>query len=689
MTFDLVALKDEQTAARNARPRRSLDLETESFVRVLPIRWRLLLIAALNATVAVILATLIWNGANVLSRAWDDVRKVRESDKLLVLLESEASRLQNLIHRYINQPSQEVLTEILGLHGEVLSTLRNRGAADPVLSGSADELRTVTERFLQGFGEVRAVQTMISHTYENDVIKPAKEMAGLYAIIEGSIGKREALLLPSLGKSREAFTTSLVAANAFYLSLASDAADEARRSIATVEQTIPVMIDLAENNLQRTALTALAQRAAAFRDGLKTLSEQFAMRTNLLKTAIDDNQAAMIAVINKLSAQMTLRELQAQGSFDHTLADIYQNVALVAVIFLTLIVGIGVLIARSIIQPLKEIMAAMHAVVSEKYDDPIHGTHARDEIGEMARAVAVFRENAIAKRKAENELRASKERAEQALEDLREAQQNLIAAEKLAALGGLVAGVAHEVNNPIGISLTVASSFARRCDDFAKEFHSGPLRRSRLEEFLEGGRDAATQLVANLQRAGELVQSFKQVAVDRSHAERRPFDLRESTDQIVASLRPVLKKSQIALTVDVPPGIVMDSYPGSYGQVLTNLFLNSVVHAFPEGRAGSIIVEARQVRDDVDIFVSDDGVGMTEEIQRRALDPFFTTRRNEGGTGLGLHIIFNLVTQQLGGRLTFESRLGWGTRFRITLPRVAPGESPPTQAAPIMDKAHG
>ncbi len=681
MSLDLVALKDEPSATRNARPRRSLDLETESVVRVLPIRWRLFSIAALNAAVAFILAAFIWNGANVLSRAWDDVRTVRESDKLLVLLESEASRLQNLIHRYINQPSQEVLTEILGLHGEVLSTLRNRGAIDPILSGSADELRTVTERFLQGFGEVRALQTTIAHTYENDVLKPAREMAGLYAIIEGAIGARDALLLPSLGKSREAFTASLVAANAFYLSLASDAADEARRNITTVEQTIPVMIDLAENSLQRAALTALAQRAAAFGDGLKTLAEQFAMRTNLLKTAIDDNQAAMISVINKLSAQMTLRELQAQGSFDHTLANIYQNVALVAVIFLTLIVVIGALIARSIILPLKEIMAAMHGVVSEKYDAPIQGTHARDEIGEMARAVAVFRENAIAKRKAEDELRAAKDRAEKALDDLREAQQSLIAAEKLAALGGLVAGVAHEVNNPIGISLTVASSFARRCEEFAKEVDAGPLRRSRLGEFLEGGRDAANQLVANLQRAGELVQSFKQVAVDRSHADRRPFDLRESTDQIVASLRPVLKKSQITLTVDVPAGIVMDSYPGSYGQVLTNLFLNSVVHAFPDGRAGTVIVEARQVRDDVDIFVSDDGVGMSEEIQRRAFDPFFTTRRNEGGTGLGLHIIFNLVTQQLGGRLAFESRLGWGTRFRITLPRVAPGEAPPAQAA--------
>src|SRR5437764_2226884 len=125
----------------------------------------------------------------------------------------------------------------------------------------------------------------------------------------------------------------------------------------------------------------------------------------------------------------------------------------------------------------------------------------------------------------------------------------------------------------------------------------------------------------------------------------------------------------------------MESYPGSYGQVLTNLFLNSVVHAFPDGRAGNIMVEASQSAGDVDILVADDGMGMSEETQRRALDPFFTTRRNEGGTGLGLHIIFNLVTQQLGGRMMLESRLGQGTTFRIIMPKVAKGGTTITDAA--------
>jgi signal transduction histidine kinase len=290
----------------------------------------------------------------------------------------------------------------------------------------------------------------------------------------------------------------------------------------------------------------------------------------------------------------------------------------------------------------------------------------------MARAVEVFRDNAIAKRKAEEDLRAAKDRAEHALAELRETQQDLIEAEKLAALGGLVAGIAHEVNNPVGISLTVASSFARRCESFAAELKQPPLRRSRLDEFVSACHAAAGQLVANLQRAGELIQSFKQVAVDRSHADRRQFDLAEATDQIIASLRPALKTTAILLRVDIPPGIAMDSYPGSYGQVLTNLFLNAVVHAFTDGRAGTLSFSARTVgANDVEITVADDGVGMDEATKAHAFDPFFTTRRNRGGTGLGLHIIHSLITQSLGGRITMDSAPSRGTVFRIVIPRTA------------------
>ena len=278
------------------------------------------------------------------------------------------------------------------------------------------------------------------------------------------------------------------------------------------------------------------------------------------------------------------------------------------------------------------------------------------------------------RRAAEEDMRLAKEGAERALRELAEAQRNLIEAEKLAAIGGLVAGVAHEVNNPVGIGLTVASSLERRVVDFERELAGGQLRRSRLDDFVAGARDAARQLVTNLTRAGELVQSFKQVAVDRTHSERRAFDLADATRQIASSLRPSLRATGIGFDVAVPDGLVLDSYPGAWGQVVTNLFVNALTHAWPEGAAtGHMTLEARRLDGGrIEVVFADDGVGMSDVVSRHAFEPFFTTRRGAGGSGLGLHIVYNIVTHRLGGRIALETAPGRGCRFRMTLPAIAP-----------------
>src|SRR5262249_36539770 len=253
------------------------------------------------------------------------------------------------------------------------------------------------------------------------------------------------------------------------------------------------------------------------------------------------------------------------------------------------------------------------------------------------------------------EIREKRKLAEAALH-ASETQRYLIETERLAALGGLVAGVSHEINSPVGISLTVASTLAQRCASFADQIASGPVRRSMLAEFAVNCCEAATQLVANLQRAGELIQSFKQVAVDRSHADRRTFDLRFATEQIVASVRPGLPKPKASLALDMPFDITLNSYPGAYGQVLTNLIFNAVTRGFADSAGGRRPMPAQRLgTDQVEVTFSDDGSGIPPDVQRHVFDPFFTTRRADGNTGLGLYIVHNLVTEQLGGRIALTS----------------------------------
>lgn len=259
------------------------------------------------------------------------------------------------------------------------------------------------------------------------------------------------------------------------------------------------------------------------------------------------------------------------------------------------------------------------------------------------------------------------------LEDLRAAQDRLIRAEKLAALGRLVAGVAHEINSPVGTSLTVASALERKCAAFAADVARGELRRSSLTEFLKVVEDASALLSSNLNRAADLIQSFKQVAVDQGYLDRLRFDAAILTEQVLVGLRPALQGKNIALNVECQPDLAMDSYPGPYGQALTNLFVNAVMHAFPGGKEGAIDIKVRASGSDkIEILFSDNGCGMSADVGRQAFNPFFTTRRETGSTGLGLHIVHNIVTNRLGGQLNVDSAPGQGTKIHVILPLTAP-----------------
>jgi signal transduction histidine kinase len=648
----------------------------QNFLRRIPIRWRILSIAIANTAVVLILAVLIAESARIVNNTWTDLVRVRASERIVSQIDSEAGRVQSLIHRYFTQPSPELVAEVESRWNALQSNLIPRAAEDPVLQLATRSLSDLTNRLVGGFDALRAVREKIAEIYEGEVLTPAKEMTGLYAIIESTVEGRNALISPALRKSRESFSTALVAINAYYLSLSATSAREAVSNLQSIENTLPVMLDLADSEIQTAALKGLQTRAAQLRKGIDNLAAVFDRQSALLRDEVDKSQAEMSAATATLSADMQARENAAQERLDQNLKTIYILIAGVTAVFLVFIIIFGVLIVRSIITPLQDLAASMDAIVAGDLKSRVRGLDAKDEIGVMARAIEVFRENAIAKVEAEEELRRSKQRTENAYMELRKTQDSLIEAEKLAALGGLVAGVAHEVNNPVGISLTVASSLARRCELFSDELARGELKRSQLTEFIQRNREAATQLVANLQRAGELIQSFKQVAVDRSHIERRVFDLKELTEQVIASLRPGLSKSRVTLTFTCEPGITMNSYPGPYGQVVTNIVLNAVAHAFPPGQSGTMEVHAAlEDADQVAITFSDNGRGMAPDVRRRAFEPFFTTRRSQGGTGLGLHIVHNIITGRLGGRISISSEPERGTTFRVVIPRAAPHEA--------------
>lgn len=274
----------------------------------------------------------------------------------------------------------------------------------------------------------------------------------------------------------------------------------------------------------------------------------------------------------------------------------------------------------------------------------------------------------------------------QALDDLRSAQRNLIEQEKMASLGGLVAGVAHEVNTPLGIAVTAASHLEGESRSLFQALDQQRLTRSAMAEFRASCEEGFRLIVSSLRRAHVLIGSFKRVAVDQSSEERRRFDLAVTLEEILFSLRPSYRSAGHQLLLECPLQVEFDSYPGALFQVITNLVTNAAQHAFDAGQAGTVSIVARAASPQrVILSVSDDGRGVDANTQSRIFDPFFTTRRSSGGSGLGLHLVYNLVTQVMGGSIRVSSTPGSGTRFDIELPLVAPPADPSKRYAWQLD----
>jgi signal transduction histidine kinase len=254
------------------------------------------------------------------------------------------------------------------------------------------------------------------------------------------------------------------------------------------------------------------------------------------------------------------------------------------------------------------------------------------------------------------------------LEKLHQFQGQLVESEKMASLGDMVAGVAHEVNTPIGLGVTASTLLSDRLLEIKQAFDDKTLKSSHLKKFLIEGEENTAIIYRNLKRAAELISSFKKVAVDQTSEESRTFNIEDLLDEILLTLAPQIKPLPYIINIDCPSELIITSKPGPINQVIINLIQNSITHGFDERDHGVITIQISVASEMLTIDYQDDGRGIDPSIMNKIFEPFTTTKRGSGGSGLGLHLVYNLVTQALGGKISFSSEIETGVHFKISLP---------------------
>lgn len=286
---------------------------------------------------------------------------------------------------------------------------------------------------------------------------------------------------------------------------------------------------------------------------------------------------------------------------------------------------------------------------------------------EMADANFALKAEIEERQRLEKQLTDSNVELNKALSSLKLTQNQLIQSEKMASLGVLVAGVAHEINSPVGVSITAVSHLTEIAKDINIQVGKNPVDSSEISNLLEDMDEGIAIILSNLKRASHLINSFKMVSTDQSTETRRVFKLKPYIDEIIFSLQPKLKKTKHSIEVTCSGDIEIDSFPGAFSQIFTNLIINSLTHAFGPDEKGLIDIHLEQVDNSLRLIYHDNGCGITEAVKDKIFDPFFTTNRQGGGTGLGLFVVYNIVTQQLGGHITCDSIQGEGTTFNIEI----------------------
>lgn len=266
------------------------------------------------------------------------------------------------------------------------------------------------------------------------------------------------------------------------------------------------------------------------------------------------------------------------------------------------------------------------------------------------------------------ELTQTNQRLEKSIEDLKDAQKQLVESEKMAALGGLVAGVSHEINTPVGMALTGITHILDEKKIISQKYQKGEMTEEDFDEFMFMSQDLGKSIELNLHRAANLVRSFKQVAVDQSSEEMRVFKIKEYLKEILTSLHNKIKSSGHRIELDIEDDFEIKNYPGAFSQIITNLIMNSLVHGYDKKENGNIVISISKSDDILVINYKDDGKGIPLDHLHKIYEPFFTTNREQGGSGLGMNIVYNIVTQQLKGDIICESTPGKGVNFKITFP---------------------